>query len=95
MEALLKITHDRWHNINYIFFIIWHVKKKRTLNVHSGFSVVDNCSLIFLLVSSLFICVIIHFSFLQSGEVVALKKVPLRKIEDGIPNTALRFHSLI
>ena len=38
---------------------------------------------------------IIHFSFLQSGEVVALKKVPLRKIEDGIPNTALRFHSLI
>jgi len=27
---------------------------------------------------------------IQSGEVVALKKVPLRKIEDGIPNTALR-----
>ena len=27
---------------------------------------------------------------LQSGEVVALKKVPLRKLEDGIPNTALR-----
>ena len=26
----------------------------------------------------------------QSGEVVALKKVPLRKIEDGIPNQALR-----
>ena len=27
----------------------------------------------------------------QSGEVVALKKVPLRKLEDGIPNTALRY----
>ena len=27
---------------------------------------------------------------LQSGEVVALKKVPLRKLDDGIPNTALR-----
>ncbi|PFX17201.1 Cyclin-dependent kinase 20 [Stylophora pistillata] len=27
---------------------------------------------------------------IESGEVVALKKVPLRKIEDGIPNTALR-----
>ena len=28
--------------------------------------------------------------FLKSGQVVALKKVALRKIEDGIPNTALR-----
>lgn len=27
---------------------------------------------------------------IESGEVVALKKVPLRKLEDGIPNTALR-----
>ncbi|XP_046840777.1 cyclin-dependent kinase 20-like [Xenia sp. Carnegie-2017] len=27
---------------------------------------------------------------IQSGEVVALKKVPLRKLEDGIPNQALR-----
>ncbi|XP_035676729.1 cyclin-dependent kinase 20-like [Branchiostoma floridae] len=26
----------------------------------------------------------------ESGEVVALKKVPLRRLEDGIPNTALR-----
>jgi hypothetical protein len=29
-------------------------------------------------------------SFLQSGEVVALKKVSLRNPEEGIPNTALR-----
>lgn len=29
--------------------------------------------------------------FFQSGEVVALKKIPLRKLEDGIPNTALRY----
>ena len=27
---------------------------------------------------------------IQSGEIVALKKVPLRRLEDGIPNTALR-----
>ena len=27
---------------------------------------------------------------LQTGELVALKKVPLRKLEDGIPNSALR-----
>ncbi|KAK3728556.1 hypothetical protein QZH41_011634 [Actinostola sp. cb2023] len=27
---------------------------------------------------------------IESGEVVALKKVPLRRLEDGIPNTALR-----
>ena len=62
MEALLKITHDRWHNINYIFF--YHMackKKKRTLNVHSGFSVVDNCSLIFL--PSLFIIYLCDNSF--------------------------------
>lgn len=26
----------------------------------------------------------------KSGELVALKKVPLRKLVDGIPNTALR-----
>ena len=31
------------------------------------------------------------YLFLQSGEIVALKKVPLRKLEDGIPNTALRY----
>ena len=27
---------------------------------------------------------------IESGEIVALKKVPLRRVEDGIPNTALR-----
>jgi len=27
---------------------------------------------------------------IQSGEIVALKKVPLRRLEDGVPNTALR-----
>ena len=26
----------------------------------------------------------------QTGELVALKKIPLRKLEDGIPNSALR-----
>ena len=31
------------------------------------------------------------YLFWQSGEIVALKKVPLRKLEDGIPNTALRY----
>ena len=33
----------------------------------------------------------------QTGELVALKKVPLRKLDDGIPNSALRyivFHKL-
>jgi hypothetical protein len=29
-------------------------------------------------------------SFLQTGEIVALKKVALRRLEDGIPNQALR-----
>ena len=29
-------------------------------------------------------------SLLQTGELVALKKVPLRKLDDGIPNSALR-----
>lgn len=28
--------------------------------------------------------------YFQSGQVVAIKKVALKKIEDGIPNTALR-----
>lgn len=28
--------------------------------------------------------------FFQTGETVALKKVALRKLEDGIPNQALR-----
>jgi hypothetical protein len=28
---------------------------------------------------------------LQTGELVALKKVPLRKLDDGIPNSALRY----
>ena len=28
---------------------------------------------------------------LQTGELVALKKVPLRRLEDGIPNSALRY----
>ena len=27
---------------------------------------------------------------IESGEIVAIKKVPLKKLEDGIPNTALR-----
>ena len=27
---------------------------------------------------------------IENGEIVALKKVPLRRVEDGIPNTALR-----
>ena len=27
---------------------------------------------------------------IQSGEIVALKKIPLRRLEDGIPNAALR-----
>jgi hypothetical protein len=42
-------------------------------------------------VVSLSFCLIeLMHHLLQSGEVVALKKVPLRKLEDGIPNTALR-----
>lgn len=28
----------------------------------------------------------------QTGELVALKKIPLRKLEDGIPNSALRYN---
>ena len=27
---------------------------------------------------------------LQTGELVALKKIPLKRVDDGIPNTALR-----
>ena len=37
------------------------------------------------------LCLFCHFMIDQSGEVVALKKVSLRKLEDGIPNTALRY----
>ena len=33
----------------------------------------------------------IVISLLQTGELVALKKVPLRKLDDGIPNSALRY----
>ena len=28
---------------------------------------------------------------IQTGELVALKKIPLRKLEDGIPNSVLRY----
>ena len=38
---------------------------------------------------TLFVFVQVRY-ILQSGEVVALKKVALKKLEDGIPNTALR-----
>lgn len=31
------------------------------------------------------------FLSFQTGEEVALKKVPLRKLDEGIPNTALRY----
>ncbi|KAJ3213869.1 Cyclin-dependent kinase 20, partial [Dinochytrium kinnereticum] len=34
--------------------------------------------------------VVLKAKFVPSGETVALKKVPLRKLEDGIPNTILR-----
>lgn len=34
--------------------------------------------------------VVLKAKFIETGEVVALKKVPLRRIEDGIPNTILR-----
>ena len=27
----------------------------------------------------------------QTGEVVALKKIPLKKLDDGIPNSVLRY----
>ena len=30
-------------------------------------------------------------TLIQSGELVALKKIPLRKLEDGIPNSVLRY----
>ncbi|KAJ3117655.1 Cyclin-dependent kinase 20 [Phlyctochytrium bullatum] len=34
--------------------------------------------------------VVLKAKFVPSGEIVALKKVPLRKLEDGIPNTIFR-----
>ncbi|CAH8470528.1 unnamed protein product [Schistosoma mattheei] len=34
--------------------------------------------------------VVLKAKHIESGELVALKKVPLRKLADGIPNTALR-----
>ncbi|KAL4226226.1 Cyclin-dependent kinase 20 [Mactra antiquata] len=34
--------------------------------------------------------IVLKAKHIESGEVVALKKIPLRKLEDGIPNTALR-----
>ncbi|KAJ1339126.1 hypothetical protein BSLG_006264 [Batrachochytrium salamandrivorans] len=34
--------------------------------------------------------VVLKATFIETGEVVALKKVPLRKLEHGIPNTILR-----
>ncbi|KAJ3044983.1 Cyclin-dependent kinase 20 [Rhizophlyctis rosea] len=34
--------------------------------------------------------VVLKAKFIETGEIVALKKVPLRKLEDGIPNTILR-----
>ncbi|VDP93257.1 unnamed protein product [Echinostoma caproni] len=34
--------------------------------------------------------IVLEAKHIESGELVALKKVPLRKLVDGIPNTALR-----
>ncbi|KAI9360011.1 kinase-like domain-containing protein [Zopfochytrium polystomum] len=34
--------------------------------------------------------VVLKAKFVETGEIVALKKVPLRRLEDGIPNTILR-----
>jgi cell cycle related kinase len=34
--------------------------------------------------------VVLKAKYVERGEVVALKKVPLRKLEDGIPNNILR-----
>ncbi|KAJ3090836.1 Cyclin-dependent kinase 20, partial [Quaeritorhiza haematococci] len=34
--------------------------------------------------------VVLKAKFIETGEIVALKKVPLRKLEEGIPNTILR-----
>ncbi|XP_061186533.1 cyclin-dependent kinase 20-like [Saccostrea echinata] len=34
--------------------------------------------------------IVLKAKHIESGEVIALKKVPLRKLEDGIPHTALR-----
>ena len=34
--------------------------------------------------------VVIKAKFIETGEIVALKKVPLRKLEDGLPNTIIR-----
>ncbi|XP_052780312.1 cyclin-dependent kinase 20-like [Mya arenaria] len=34
--------------------------------------------------------IVLKAKHVESGEVIALKKIPLRKLEDGIPNTALR-----
>ena len=36
------------------------------------------------------VCISHMYLIKQTGELVALKKVPLRKLEDGIPNSALR-----
>lgn len=39
-----------------------------------------------------YLCILIHLFIKnkQSGELVALKKIHLKKIEDGIPNNILR-----
>ncbi|KAK6174911.1 hypothetical protein SNE40_013471 [Patella caerulea] len=34
--------------------------------------------------------IVLKAKHIESGEIVALKKIPLRNLEDGIPNTALR-----
>ncbi|KAI8925364.1 kinase-like domain-containing protein [Entophlyctis helioformis] len=34
--------------------------------------------------------IVLKATFIETGEVVALKKVPLRKLENGIPNTIVR-----
>lgn len=34
--------------------------------------------------------VVLKAKSVETGEIVALKKVPLRRLEDGIPNTILR-----
>ena len=41
------------------------------------------------------IYVYILFDFIQTGELVALKRVHLKKPKDGIPNVALRYTLLL
>jgi cell cycle related kinase len=34
--------------------------------------------------------IVLKAKYIETGEIVALKKVPLRRIDEGIPNTILR-----